>query len=74
MREPLGILDLHSLLTPEERASCDTGLRRGYRAIPAPTTGLHLVCYGALALLMTSPVSSSCRNKGGGRQPARLAL
>ena len=55
MREPLGILNLYSLLTPEEKASCETGLRRGYMMIPSPTTGLHLLYYGARCALDRRP-------------------
>ena len=65
MRE---VLDYFRLLTPEEKALCDTGLRQGYMAIPAPTTGLHLVCYGALCAFDDKPCVILLPEQGGRRQ------
>ena len=55
MREPLGFLSLYSLLTPEEKEACETGLWRGYMTISEPTTGLHLLYYGARCALDRRP-------------------
>ena len=67
--DPFGkVLDYFRFLTPEEKALCETGFRRGYMAIPAPTTGLHLVCYGALCAFDDKPCVILLPEQGGRRQ------
>ena len=62
------VLDYFRFLTPEEKALIDTGLRQGYMAIPAPTTGMHLVCYGALCAFDDKPCVVLLPKQGGRRQ------
>ena len=68
MDDLIKVSDYFQYLTPEERALCDTGLRQGYMAIPAPTTGLHLVCYGALCAFDDKPCVILLPEQGGRRQ------
>ncbi len=61
----LETLNLYPLLSLEEKAACETGLRRGYVVIPRATTGLLWLYYGNLCVLNRQPVVALIPNRAG---------
>ena len=68
MDDLIKVSDYFQYLTPEERALCDAGLRQGYMVISTPTTGVHLVCYGALCAFDDKPCVILLPQQGGKRK------